>query len=228
MTQNDQGWYLKVHNITVGWSRSLEVHYGASERFTQAEWFQEDPADGYAASKDVPYPSLSNVAFEHIEVNRRAPRIRYSDAEVLSTSNGVSLVPTHPHNDGFALLPASPVAVQFLTDYVSYEAAVAPANIAYYKDLLRPESAPLPSLTTMTRPMEALSQALASQSWPAADQRKVDAFIRDIEHNVRALKTWSLTSDRSWATLSSIVRNRTYLQDGNRLRLSLGLPPSYQ
>jgi hypothetical protein len=228
MTRNDQGWYLKVHNLSVGWSRSVEVHYGASDRFTQAEWFQEDPADGYAATNDVPYPSLSTIAFQHLEVNRRPPPLRYSDAEVLSTPNDVSLVPTHPHDDGFALLPASGVAVQFLTDVVSYEAAVTPVNLAYYKDLVHPDSAPLPSVPEMTGPMANLAHVLDSQSWPPADQRTVDAFIRDLEDNVRALKAWSHTPDKSWATLTTIVHNRSFVRDGNRLRRSLGLPPSYK
>jgi hypothetical protein len=228
MTRNDQGWYLKVHNLTVGWSRSVEVHYGASDQFTQAEWFQEDPANGYAATTDVPYPSTSPVAFAHLEVDRHPPRLRYSDAQVLSTVKDVFLVPTPPRDDGFALLPPSGVALQFLTDLESFDAAVTPVNLAYYEDLLHADSTRLPSVAAIAQPMTSLAEDLDRQSWPLADKGKVDAFVKDLGQNVRALEAWGRTPDKSWINLAIIVHRRSYLRDRNRLRLSLGLPPSYR
>ncbi len=226
MARNDQGWYLKVHNLTVGWSRSVEVHYAASDQFTQAEWLQEDPASGYAATTDVPYPSTSPVAFTHLQVNRHPPRLRYSDAQVLATKKDVFLVPTVPRDDGFALLPPSGVAVQFLTDLESYDAAVAPVNLAYYEDLLHAGSTRLPSVAAIAQPMASLAQVLDRQSWPLAYEGKVDALVKDLKQNVRALEAWGHTPDKSWINLAIIVHRRSYLQDRNRLRLSLGLPPS--
>ena len=227
MTRSAQGWQLKVHNLTVGWSRTVDVRYGASDRFTQAEWIQEDPANGYAATTDVPYSLTSTVAFKHLEVNYRPPPLRYSDGQVLSTSSDVFLVPSRPAHDGFALLPASGAAVQYLADTESYDAAVTPVNLAYYEDLQRPGSAPLPSVEAVTKPMTRLANLLATQSWPPSVQGRVNTFTRDLEHNVRALKPWGLTSDKSWATLATIARNHGYTRDGNLLRQSLGLPPSY-
>ncbi len=228
MTRNSQGWDLEVHNLTVGWSRSAEVHYGATDQFTQADWIQEDPAKGYAAMTDVPYPSTSPVAFSHLEVDHRPPRLRYENAQVLSTTGGVFLAPTRPYDNGFALRRPSEIAVQFLKDYETYEAAVTPVNLAYYEDLLHGGSANLPKVVAMTRPMSALASRLRSQSWPLADQVAVEAFVKDIERNVRALDGWGHSPDKSWTNLTTIVKSPNYLRDADRLLLSLGLPPSYQ
>lgn len=228
MSRNAQGWDLKVHNLTVGWSRSVEVHYGATDQFTQAEWIQEDPAKGYAATTDVPYPATSPVAFGDLEVDHRPPRLRYENAQVLSTTGGVFLAPTRPLDDGFALRRPSNIAVQFLRDYETYEAAVTPINVAYAEHLLQADSGALPKVAAMTRPMSTLARQLQSQSWPLGDQTAVSAFVKDIEQDIRALNAWGHNPDKSWTNLTSIVKTPSYLRDGNRLLLSLGLPPSYQ
>jgi Peptidase A4 family len=228
MTRNAQGWDLKVHNLTVGWSRSVEVRYAATGRFTQAEWIQEDPAKGYAATTDEPYPSTSPVAFGHLEIDHRPPRLSYGNAQVLSTTDGVFLAPTRPLDDGFALRRPSEIAIQFLTDDETYEAAVAPINLAYYENIVQAGAAPLPKVAAMTRPMSALASRLQSQSWPRSDQTAVEAFVKDIGQHVRALNAWGHNPNKSWTSLTSIVKSPNYLRDGDRLLLSLGLPPSYQ
>jgi hypothetical protein len=212
----------------VGWRRSVEVHYGATDQFTQAEWIQEDPAKGYAATTDVPYPSTSPVAFSHLEIDHRPPHLRYENAQVLSTTNGVFLAPTRPSDNGFTLRRPSDIAVQFLKDYVTYEAEVTPVNVAYYESLVQAGSAPLPKVAAMTGPMSALASRLQSQSWPRGEQSAVEGFAKDIEKNVRALDAWGHDPDKSWTNLTPIVKNPSYLRDANRLLLSLGLPPSYQ
>jgi hypothetical protein len=226
MTQNDEGWYLKVHNLTVGWSRSIQVNYAAANRFTQADWLQEDPADGEETTTDMPYALTSTVDFQHLEVNHRAPRLRYEDAAVLAATNNVILVPTRPQDDGFSLRAPSGDAAQLLRDAASYDAAIAPVNLAYEEDVERPGSAPLPSVGSMTNPMTTFADVLSAQSWPSADQGAVQTFVVEVRRNIQSLQRWARTTDRSWATLSPIARNPTYVRDTVRLKAVFGLPPS--
>jgi hypothetical protein len=87
--ENPRGWKLNVHNLTVGWSRSAQVNYRTEQLFTNAEWVQEDPASAVRTTTDAPYASTSTVAFSDLTVNRRAPRLSYRNAQVLSTASGV-------------------------------------------------------------------------------------------------------------------------------------------
>jgi hypothetical protein len=226
MTRNARGWKLDVHDVTVGWSRSIEVDYGGSDRFSQAEWVQEDPASGEATTADVPFPLTSTVAFEDLEVDHRPPHLSYSDALVLSTTSHVFLVPSHPHDDGFALLPATGAAVQLLTDVETFESAVARVNLAHEEDLEDPTLAPLPTAREITQPMSGLAHLLADQDWPGPLRPDVHAYVLDLRRTVRSVDGWGVESDRSWATLATILDSKRYLEDQNRLRASMGLPPN--
>jgi hypothetical protein len=226
MTRGARGWKLNVHDVTVGWSRSIEVDYGGSDRFSQAEWVQEDPASGEATTTDVPYPLTSTVAFEDLEVDHRPPHLSYSRALVLSTTSHVFLVPSRPHDDGFALVPATGAAVQLLTDVESFESAVARVNLAHEEDLEDPTLAPLPTAREITQPMSGLAHLLAGQDWPGPLRSDVHAYVLDLSRTVRSVDGWGVSSDRSWATLATILDSQLYLRDQNRLRASVGLPPN--
>ena len=228
MTRNVQGWFLRVHNLTVGWTRSVEVHYGSSDHFTQAEWLQEDPANGELTSTDVPYPSISAVAFSHLEVNHRPPRLRYADAQVLSTVNDVFLVPTHPQGDSFALGHPSGATAQLLSDFEMYAKAVASVNLAYDEDLVDPGSAPLPSGNEVMRPLLLLEGTLTRQSWPSGQQVLIRDLVQDIRIEVVMVEAWNRNQSKTWASLGAIVHNSKLVRDDNRLRASVGLPPSYK
>ena len=64
---------------------------------------------------DLPYPTMSTVTFEQLEVNNRVPRLSRTDARVLFRSNGGYLVPTSVHADSFTFHQATGLAQEYLT-----------------------------------------------------------------------------------------------------------------
>ena len=149
MTRGARGWKLNVHDVTVGWSRSIEVDYGGSDRFSQAEWVQEDPASGEATTTDVPYPLTSTVAFEDLEVDHRPPHLGYSRGLALSTTSHVFLVPSRPHDDGFAA-GAARARRRAPTDVAVLRIGRRPGEPGHEEDLEDPTLAPLPTAREIT------------------------------------------------------------------------------
>ena len=123
MTRVPDGWQLSVKNLTFGWSRSVTVHYGQQDAFSQGEWTQEDPG-GYTPGTDFPYAPTSTVSFQRVLVNDKVPRLHYSDETALSTQNGVYLVPTPMAHDGFSLAPPTGPTLQYLSDAEQVDASL--------------------------------------------------------------------------------------------------------
>jgi hypothetical protein len=226
MVQSTRGWHLVVHDVTVGWSRSIEVAYGGSATFSESEFIQEDPAAAEVTTIDAPYPLTSTVTFEQLKVNHRAPRLNFSDALVLSTTSHVFQVPSHPRHDGFTLRQPTGSAAQLLTDLETFESGVAGVNLAYAEHVEDPAQGRLPPVREMTHPMLGMAHLLATQEWPHADQADVRAYAAALRQSAGAVDRWGLDADRSWATLAGILRNMRYVSYENRLRASLGLPPA--
>ena len=192
MTRVPDGWQLSVKNLSYGWSRSVTVHYGQQDAFSQGEWTQEDPG-GYTPGTDFPYAPTSTVSFQRVLVNDMVPRLHYSDETALSTQNGVYLVPTPMVNDEFSLSPPTGPALQYLSDAEQVDAGlsrlgaevgltgrdqgVAPANqVQDIKDML---------LLYLEN-----AHKIEAQSWPRSARPAVLRFVTTQEVFAHALSAW--------------------------------------
>src|ERR1700722_12878797 len=77
MSRNADGWRLWVHNQSFGWTRSIEVDYGAGGSYNQGEWLQEDPVSAAIATTDVPFADTSTVSFERLRLNGQVPPLKF-------------------------------------------------------------------------------------------------------------------------------------------------------
>src|SRR5580700_6971360 len=103
MVRSNRGWALDF----VDKSRHLKgkrfVKLSQSVPFTQGEWIQEDPSPSTNTAQDLPYPHISNVAFQGLRVNGVAPKLNTSDGQVLIASDGTIRVPSAFRHDSFSL-----------------------------------------------------------------------------------------------------------------------------
>lgn len=226
MKRNASGWRLTVHNQTFGWTRSLEVHYGAEGLYNQGEWLQEDPASAMVTTTDVPFADTSVVSFDRLRLNGKSPKLKYADAQALSTLAGTYLVPTRIRNDGFSLEPATGPARQYLADAEALDSRLYP--LAEYFILGHRENGFSASRTEAdaTDSYVQFGDQLGAQVWPSADS----TLVRQIEHNVTQLKSlpdiWGgLAPPISPLSVQRILVPRNLRLDTNRLRAKLGLPP---
>jgi hypothetical protein len=224
MIKNSAGWKLVVKNLSFGWSRSLEIHYGAGQTFTQGEWLQEDPAAGQVTATDVPYADTSIVSFQHLRLNGRGPHLKFADAQALSTVSGTYLVPTHVRHDAFSLLPASGAARQFLADAEKLDSSLYHSVI-----LFLPGSHPSGRSQRVLVAEEAKSYGrfadqVTAQVWPVSDRALIRRFVQDDAILQRHLTQW-MSSGGSSTELSRIFDKSALRGDDQRLRARLGLPP---
>ena len=126
MVQRSNGWALTFTDLTTGKTRHLTIHYGAGQRFDQAEWLQEDPtADSTTIAKDLPYPALSSVAFSHVLVNRTTPTLHLEDGATLLATSGIFLVPSMAHDGAFSLTPPAGASLAYLQAASALDQAIA-------------------------------------------------------------------------------------------------------
>ena len=227
MSRNASGWKLTVHNQSFGWTRSLEVHYGADGSYNQGEWVEEDPASAIVTTTDAPFPDISTVSFERLRLNGRAPQLKYSDARALSTLGGIDLIPTHISHGSFALEPATGPARQFLGDAETLDSKLYPL-VQYF---LFGHTGTGLSLSRMeadaANSYARFADELANQSWPKRDR----ALVLRVEHTSRQLDAkpdaWGeLTPPISPTGIERILVPDHLRFDTNRLRTTLGLPPT--
>jgi hypothetical protein len=225
MSKNPAGWKLAVRNLTVGWSRSLEVHYGAGENFTHGEWIQEDPASARVTSTDVPYARTSIVSFQHLEVDEHVPHLKFADALVLSTVDGTYLVPTRLRHDAFSLEPASGAARQFLADAETFDSSLYPTAVSDLSDGHLSASSRRSQIAEVARSYDRFADEIKVQIWPVSDRSMIRRFARDNTRLAQHLSQW-VRQDGSTAELNHIFGEDTFRGDDTRLRADLGLPPA--
>jgi Peptidase A4 family len=225
MTKNPAGWRLAVENLSAGWNRSLEVHYGADKTFTSGEWIQEDPAAARITSSDVPYADTSIVSFQHLRVDEHVPHLNFNDALALSTVEGTYLVPTHVRNDAFSLNPAVGAARQFLADAEKLDSSLYAAQVALLSSR-HPSARSLRASTAATaKAYGQFADQVEAQLWPVADRGLIRHLTADNVVLQEHLNQWT-RSGGSTATLTQVLDDLQLRSDDKRLRASLGLPPA--
>ena len=115
MTKTSSGWVLRFRDRTTSQSRRVTVPYGQTTSFDEGQWIQEDPTFSNF-SEHLPYPQMSLVTFSHLKLNGRIPTLRFTYAQAMSTSNGVSLIPSKVRHNSFTFHHAKGDALQYLRD----------------------------------------------------------------------------------------------------------------
>jgi hypothetical protein len=223
MTMESSGWALTLSDLTSKTSRTIQSHYGKRDQFNSPEWFQENPV--YSQFVHTNYPTLSSVTIEKMTLNNAIPKFNFQEARTLSTQNDTFFVPTHVRHDQFSLVPASGIALAFMSDvYIEEElsaaffesttAGIEPGNIntnAYLAGL----SFELP--------------ILQSQSWPKYVSKAISHYIANQKHLETYVQNWlqEAPNDRR-ANLTNVANELAQSNaEDNKVRSILGLPPIY-
>jgi hypothetical protein len=226
MTRGPNGWQLNVKNLTVGWSRSVNVDYGQHDSFSQGEWMQEDPG-GYPPGTDFPYANTSPVSFRRVLVNGDVPTLRYADEGALSTQNGVYLIPTSMEHDGFSLVAPTGAALQYLTDAQRLDARLSRIGAEVRlngHDRGNADSRQVRDTAQIAALYFASVHVVETQTWPAAAHPAVLRFVRELSRLAQSLSEWAQGTQHSLSQIDAIVDFPHGELAANDLRKALGLP----
>jgi Peptidase A4 family len=180
MVQVARGWRLRFDDLTTGTPETITVPYGQGSTFDSAQWIQEDPTIN-GLSTHIPYPTISLTTFSHLTLNATTPDLQAFDGQVLSTADGVYIIPTLPRHDQFTFRNATGPARQYLNDIFAYVAALNPFEVDQFYD--RPVSAL--DLRHIRATLTALELKLTTQTWPPklVNAVKGDAkYVADLEN----------------------------------------------
>lgn len=235
ISRTHAGWRMAVRDVTTGRAAVVDVGRG---RFTRADWMEEDssPACGIA-----PVTRTTTVAMRHLLLNHKAPKLRYSDATIMESPNGVVLVPSRVHGDGFALAPPAGLPGRYLSDTatfnIAFETLMGAAGearvdaVATRDTALVQKGVRLQLTTTLDRAVASARQALhklASLRLPGVPRRT----LQDVESRLSALtaslKAAAAHFERStvWTWRSVALGSVRLAGAAARLRRNLGLPPA--
>ncbi len=228
MIRDADGWELRVKNLSAGWSRSVEVHYGAAAAYDQGEWLQEDPADALVTTSDVPYADTSTVTFARLRVNGATPRLEFSDAQALSTISGIDLAPTHVHDDAFSLVPAEGAARQYLVDAERLNSALYPVDVLLVEGQGGARTVRASAVRTWSEACGRFAGELQAQHWPPADRAAVLRLGQDVRTLQAALLKLSNARHTTVSGLDKVFvdGDQAMHVDSSHVRSLLGLPPA--
>ncbi len=175
MIRENIGWRLTVHNLTVGWSRSVTVRYGVDDSFSNGAWIQEDPGEE-TPGVDVPYAKTSSVSFSDMTVNGHTPKLGYDNEMGLSTQNGEYLVPSPVVHDGFSMVSPTGAASQYMTDaeYFDSVAGRIGGQMTTWDSHRLANQGQLQTVSQVATLYAASAHQLASQDWPPKGRPAVE------------------------------------------------------
>ncbi len=232
MRRVDQGWRLRLTDVTRGTAAALTVPYGGKRHFTQGDWLQEDSSSGTGCNA-LAYPDMTGVSLHDLRIDNVVPDLSYARATVLEAPNGVILVPSRFRGDGFSVSRPTGVAMQYLRD-------TAPINLAWVAfvwDLRQWRRSPA-SLRASEKPLAVLGadhlvssvkfgcHELSSERWSDRTEPDIRALVRGCAQLATSAEKWTKQFGRSsnW-TLRYVRRafGRTSVAAA-KVRASLGLP----
>jgi hypothetical protein len=222
MVQRPDGWELNIDDTSVPLPPAVASHYGAGTAFTSSSWTQEDPSPSVPSVTDEPYPTMSPVSFTHVLLNEHAPTLAYDgNAHVLSSPNGVFLVPTHFNNDGFSVQPATPLQARYLA---IIESVNAHTNLLNAPVAAGNRAAALAVLPAVIDSITAANTQLAATTWPPKIRASIAALIHISSESIASLRAWQSNASADTKALVSIFSNKTRTDAANQVRRALGLP----
>jgi hypothetical protein len=211
--------------MTGGQSAELVVPFGSNSLVNQGEWIQEDPTLNPPTSRDLPYPTISTVTFDHLEINGQIPRLDRARSQALSSPSGVDLVPTPVHDDSFSLVPASGAAAQFLADVTPYDDAATAFDRALGQWNDESVAMRLSVLQRFDLALGTFDSALEGQTWPKGARSALAALVgrngRAQVYLAGRMESAVLRRDQ----VPAIPKGDLGGSAGRQLRAALGLPP---
>jgi hypothetical protein len=119
-------------------------------------------------------------------VDNRAPTLTAIGRQILSTENGVFLIPTKVRDNSFTFTHATGYARQYLLDVYPLNAAMDPLQQSVYSGLGPAQNVEATALSAINR----FESMLRAQSWPsnvAAQVRTLDTYNVKLANAVRSL-----------------------------------------
>jgi hypothetical protein len=227
MVRSDRGWSLRLVDKSRNLSGKSFVDMSRGTPFTQGEWIQEDPSPSTNTSQDLPYPQISDVEFQDLQVNGEAPKLSLNDGQVLIASDGTIRVPTSIRDDTFSLTAPTGAARQYLNDEQSIDAALSQFDERLASWNTASVTKETSVATAMSAALKANVQALTSQTWPAASRVAIAHLIQSDRIQLHNLKSWSedgyVTKGLAFTLFQQELNRNSVLVDA--LRTTLGLPP---
>jgi hypothetical protein len=221
MTKVSTGWILRFDDRTTSKSDQVTIHYGTTASFDEGQWFQEDPTS--AGGEHLPYPQMSLVTFSRLKLNRRIPNLSFQYAQVMSSSNGVFLIPSKVRHDHFTFHHAKGATRQYLRDALSLNAAVYPFDNDAQDNVT-------PTALTKGELVLAIGQnilSLKSQRWPEATRSDIAGIVTKLKSFRELVRRWpvapaTLPSQDYDQLLDLGATDRVFTLD---IHTRLGLPP---
>jgi hypothetical protein len=201
LTRTHSRWLLAIVDTS---SRAAERFSASAQTrapLEQAEWTQEDVADGFG--RPLPYPQLSAVGFRRLAVNSATPSSARLSAEWMLV-NGKSLAPSPLHDGSFTLQPA-PALTAAGRQYLRISGPEDAGAYAFDRQFARwtattPYSQMAPASSQFAAALGAAIQADAHAQWPASAQGRVHALVDDMR---RLRDRLQATPSRSAAGLAA-------------------------
>jgi Peptidase A4 family len=181
LTLAENKWRLAIVDTSSGAAARFSANAETGAPLEQAEWTQEDVADG--AAKPLPYPQLGAVSFRRLAVNSAIPSSARLSAEWMSVG-GKSIAPSPLQDGSFRLQPA-PALTAAGKQYLRIIGPEEAAAYAFYGQLARwTARTPYPQIASASSnfgaALAASVQALAHARWPASAQAPLRALIGDM------------------------------------------------
>lgn len=222
MVQLPSGWRLTFDDVTKQAHESMIIPYARGAVFTSAQWIQEDPTIG-GLSTHLPYPMMEAPTFSHLTLNGQPPQLRRDDGQVLSTANGVFLVPTKYVHDQFTFTDATGATRQYLQDVFAFNAALYALQI----DIFLNHSPSRAVVRHLESTLATLQTKLATQAWPADLRSSVEGEAGAVAAYAKLFRHFSVAPKPVSAEEFQQLQDIPIHYDAviNELRFKLGLPP---
>ena len=228
MIRKRRGWALKFDDTTGHLHGKRFVKLSKGVPFTQGEWIQEDPSPSTVSAQDLPYPQISNVAFQNLRVNGDAPKLNMSDGQVLIASGGTIRVPSRYHDDSFGLTAPTGVPRQYLSDERSLDSALSQFNLELTSSKTASVSKETAVALSLSRALKSDVQSLSSQTWPASSRVAIRRLVQSDRKQLSDITSWSeddyRTQGPAFTTFQQQFNRSSNLVDV--LRTTLRLPPA--
>src|SRR5262249_7161493 len=181
LTRTHNGWMLAIVDTSSGAAKRFSTRAETRAPFEEAEWTQENVANG--AARRLPYPQLSAVGFRRLAVNSVTRGSARLSPEWMSV-DGKSVAPSPLHDGSFTLQPA-PALTAAGKQYLRISGPEHAAAYAFYAQLARwtattPYSEIASASSKYAAALRASIQADAHARWPASVQGQVRLLVEDI------------------------------------------------
>lgn len=193
--------------------------------YVVAEWIQEDPSPGTVAGEDLPYPSLSAVAFSDVTLNGTAPALTLRDGATLMTNGGGDYVPTAFASGAFSLVPPTGYARTYLLLAGALDRVSARFDALYAHWSQASPTARARAETEELAAIDRFDARLATHRWPSQAMPAVRWIIRRNGVLHWAMRRWFLHGAPRSGPFAARLRRASIRQAAIAVRAALGLPP---